>query len=412
MSGIAKGLIGIGKSLAGIVSSIGKTVIDIVKSVSRTVSSIAASLGISVTKLLGPILKPLSEVMPKSLLKIAPILSKLASYVIPEYGKIEPFVTAILDKIRSFQKAIHTKIKANADKINETTKAGYQNMMGITFRQVAKVSKQLELGDYTLTHILENARSMAMSSANITGSNYELFQLAWMSDQKVILQKMSKDIHRYKKQPENLIADIDGWVISKVLGVSAKTQLFTFVSLEKLAEGLKRSVEDAEDIRDKLNKHIDKLPGFIKKRIEPEVEKLNKMFDKFIDDTYKPTAKAVDKAIDNLKYRTDKQGNEITGILKRIKYPGSYLTEIDELEADERLDQEGIISDVTRRVYDRTTSKFSSESQKARNRLSDQRDALKRKLPPLPWAKGKVKLPEKATLTPASTRETWFVGEH
>jgi hypothetical protein len=378
----------------------------------NTIAKIAASIGKSVAGITVYLGKALSEIMPEILAKLNFDIGSLSLLLPFPYNTIVKFSWELYEIIKKKGKDTYSKIAESVTKIAALTGLNYDDMMSKVYLQVQKVSKQLQLGAPTLMLILEDTRTKTMAANNLMGRGFDLTQISWLKDMSIILTRIGKDVMRYKERPWNLLKDIDGWIIRKVIDTSAKSQQFDSTALEKLAEVLKVAAGQLETVRDKLDKHIDKLPGFIKDKLKPEIDKVNKTIDKFIDHTYGPALKTVNNSIDGLKTYDQDLDASILSILKRIKYPGNYLTEIDALSADEKLDQEEKVSNVSGRILGYDTKDFKDQSQKARDRLSESRDRLKKKLPPPPWEIGEEKLPKRMAGEKASLRDTWFVGEY
>jgi len=399
-------------TLVDLIGSVGKLISDLVDSLAKIIADIAAKLVKDIGRVVADLTEGVAFFAREMLPGLSTNLFNLISLDIEVSMPLANFTILILDSIREQQEIVKGDVSKEIDDIEFLVTVSYTGKMVEIFNQVRRVSEQMEIGEYTLLLIIEIARTKTMASSNLIGRGYDLTQISWIQEMQFILEKISENARAYTLSPWFLINDIDKWVIRDMFDASAKAQQFNLMGLEKTVEGLTEAVKDIDKVRKKIDDHINKLPGFIKDRVKPEIDKVNKTIDKFIDYTYLPALSDVDNSIDGLKKADQDLDTSILNIQKRIRRPGEYLTEIDRLDPNEKLEDENWISEIASRIFGRKTKDFNDESKDARERLDQLRDQLGDKLPSLPSKAGASRLPHRVKRGKASRRDTWFVGDY
>ena len=115
---------------------------------------------------------------------------------------------------------------------------------------------------------------------------------------------------------------------------------------------------------------------------------------------------------DDLDRRMIDTRGDLKGIIDRLKRPGDYLAEIDDMPVGMRRRQEDIVEDIATRGYRRKAEETGRGASREYQGFLKVLEALKKEYPPPPYEIVEAEAPLRPAGVPVKPRDTWFVGEY
>ncbi len=287
----------------------------------------------------------------------------------------------------------------------------YRLMMSKIWTQIAQVSKQLGLGAAFLSLALHNARSVVLDVSSRIGMKYDLAELAWLQEFNGFLSNFAKDTKRYMNEPGLVFWDIDQWIIKKQIDRGGGYAQVIWTSIETGIKGLKEMFEEVTEFKTGLETLVGYMPSFIRKEIQPELDKVTRYVDDFVDKHYQPSMDLLDNSIRILQGRQQTTVKSIDGIVNRLIRPADYLHEIDSLPDDARFEQEKSLAEITTRDSRADANETIEATNQTWLGLMKVRKALAVPVDKVAWDIPEAPNPGRPALATILPRLTWNVGD-
>jgi hypothetical protein len=269
------------------------------------------------------------------------------------------YVTAVYNAWTAFADFIHLKLLWQIHQIAYLVSTDYREMMNRVFQQIAYVSNMYGFGALSLNLLFENTRRGVLDISSAMGKSYDLGQIEWLGTYNELLKEFARNAEHYKNRP----ADFLQWIADNTdrPGYDAKSATMRTImgGVESALSLVKSTAEIATKVRNDLMKLIADLPEVIRKQWEPEVKKVVKQFDDFMRLNYDPMMKQISAAFDTVGKMIEEDREKAKALNERLSRPGKYLSEIDDLPEDERIEDEETIAAIAARGMSRQVDDFS-----------------------------------------------------
>lgn len=321
------------------------------------------------------------------------------------------FSKALVSGMKAFLEAIHFKTIIKIHSLAMIFSKDYKDMMDKVYGQIRQVSEALGMGADFLSLILNDARSVVMSTSSLYGTGYDLGEVQWLSTMNGYIKDFSTKAEIYENNPSALLRDMNTYIQKPSIDAKANAQATFITIFEGVVTVADATAEKVVTLREDLEQTILHLPPVISREIYDKINPIFEGFDNFIQNEYRPVAKDISNAIHVLNDTTERQTDRLRDLTRSILNPGDLLGNVDNLSDLERIRQEGKIAEIANRAPVRSVKEVNLRIDKAHKGLKEIYEAITevREKPPyhVPEAKGLVYAPG---AVPALYK-SWFVGD-
>ena len=412
MGWLVVGVISIIMAIVSAVASFVSFIIAIVTAIVSAVAAVIGALGAWVAGVVSAVTSAISAAYSAVSFWVSTQLVMISYELGGIYATIAAWGEGAVGAFKGFLNAIYFKELMMIHEIAYIVSADYRKLVEEIYRRISDVSQALGIGAETMNLAFRNARSLVLSASSLMGRSYDIGEITWLRDFSNIMQKIQADAFRYNLRPDLLYLDLDEWVIKSSVNVQAGVMQTVLTTLDSTLKGLKDTVKGIGEVRENLERFVSGLPESIRERVEPMLEPVIKHFDEFVSDIYEPRIKVMDEIVGSLDRRMISTRGEISGIVDRLKRPGDYLTEIDDLPWELRRQQEDKVDDIASRTFQRKAERTGREASREYRGFLRVLEALKKEYPPPPYEIPEAEAPLRPPGVPVKPRDTWFVGEY
>lgn len=413
----------VGAVVAGIVATVGAVLATIgtaVAAAATAVWSVVTAIGQTVWAGISNLATGIASVVTGNVGTLAAATDAATFGAVVEVGAFQAvfgvtiggYVSAIAAGLQNFLNAIHFKTLLKIHEIAYLVSGQYRQLINGAYRSIAQLSDQLGLGAGFMVLAFRNARSLVLNTSSLLGRRYDIGEITWLSTWNEAMSRVRDRAEVYRNNPGELLQDIDDLVTRPSIDTQANAMQTIYTTLESSLDAVNKIVLTVGTIGGDLQNLVGQLPSFIRKEIQPAVNGVLQHIQTWIDQTYKPYTQTLDKILSTLTEAEEKTRDNLRGIVQRLRYPGDYLREIDNLSNFERLRQEQVIYEVTTRRERDTASQWDEFFAPATERFNRLTEALKLRLPPPAWLIPEVEAPFTPAGVEPEPRASWFVGDY
>lgn len=237
---------------------------------------------------------------------------------------------------QSFLQAIHFKELLTMHKMAMILSKDYREMMNKVYKQISEFSYEV-FGTTEMLHLLiQGSRQMIYSMSSAVGYPVDIAELEFIQTMDETLQKISERAEDYADNPELIFDDIAEWVYHP-LGDKYSTINQGFVlALEGVINGVDGVAQQVFLINHQTQQMVSYLPSPLRGKVEDILEPLDKRISTFQYDIYEPKMGELDRALHHSQAAQEKNSREMSSLTQRLINPADYLTELDDLDMEER----------------------------------------------------------------------------
>lgn len=322
------------------------------------------------------------------------------------------FVETLSASWVAFATAIHFKTLMSIHTIATMVSEDYRALMVNVYSQISVVSEALGYWPAFMTLAMTNTRNLVIDVSTSLGYSYDLSEITWLGEMNRFLAHVAGSTHLYVDKPEMLLLALQQGIEERYGDTKAEYVRSIFLGVGAVIATTEVIVKDVAKINTDIKKLVDELPTQLKGDWTEDIKEFIKPFDDFQVNVFAPTVKTLNGLLATLGYEQTKTGNDLKGLVYRLRNPGDYIKEIDSFRADERLRQESIIADIASRPYHRDSEQLRQEYQLTESRLKAVVSILEREIPLPAWHVPEIITPIRPASVAAIPRATWFVGDY
>jgi hypothetical protein len=256
------------------------------------------------------------------------------------------YVDAAYSSWQTIADMLHLKLAAQINQIAYLVSEDYRNAFDNVFKQISQVSSAMGWGALTLNLLLENSRTLVLDVSSSLGEGYDIGQIKWLNTLNGFLTEFNKNSNYYRDNPARFIDFIADGTYRPALDAKAGTVRSIFQGIETALGLIKVTAEDLTKLKNDTLKLVGDLPQVIRDQIMPGLTKITNEFDNFIKLTYDPALKKIDAAMAIFGVDLEAEKVKAQALVQRLLRPGKYLSEIKDLDAVTRQEDEDMVADI------------------------------------------------------------------
>lgn len=259
------------------------------------------------------------------------------------------YATSIYEGFNTFLEAIHFKILLEIHQIAYLISTDYRNFMTQIWGAVSKYSDAIGLGGTFMYLALRDTRNLVMDTSALLGNKYDMAEVTWISSLSEYFKSIGDKGQEYAAHPEALIWDLDQSLHRPAVDMMGETARMIYKTLNAVVTSAQTLTMGAKAVETDLKRLVADLPSAITRGFKPELDKLWKYTDDFIRLSYDPAMKMISGAMTSFGDKMTETRGELTGVVGRLKRPGKYIAEVDDLSAEERMEDQEVLAAVATR---------------------------------------------------------------
>lgn len=407
---------GIAAALASVVGSVVATVGSLVASAVAAATIAVSSIITTVTSTIGNIVSSITSALSAKTLHTTVMIDGITVPIeVTEatlFTKLSAWAKAIKASFSAFLTAIHFDTIVTINEIAYLTSSSYRNMMERVYGKLGEFSAAIGRSTGFIETAIQLARKTSLEVSSFLGKSYDIAEIVWLKDFNKLLGKINDTSSLYAKNPSQIWTDIDELIVKPAIDAKAEAQITMFATV-KSAIGMVKSLDDTlTTVQANFGAAVEELPAKWRNDVLPFVDKVSDEIKSWRDGIFAPTIEVIDKVIDVIYTRTTEAKATMQEIAARLARGGNLLANIDNLPDEERIEQQGKISEVTSRLFRERSELWLKEVDKRTITLESILAAIKFELAPEFWA-----VPELAGLVmpvgkQAKDKKSWFVGDY
>lgn len=343
---------------------------------------------------------------------IAPVIQSVLADIALVMINIYQYAEIAFAAIGAFLEFIHFKTILLINQVAFLVSEDYRNMMNDFYGKLSYLSAAIGFVPQFMSLALRNARAIVLDVSTSLGRSYDLSEIIWLQNVADFSKVISDQAKVYQENPWQIFYDIDEYLIKPSCDVKAGSQQVVLTSIEGALSGIKDIVEDVVVVRNDLDQFVNDLPTDLREWVDDKVGPILADFDDFIAKDYTPAIQAIDNIIAVVEGRQEDLSTNIKILIDRLKRPGKFLQEINDLPLSERLMEEDRIGEIASRKFVREARELQPEIAAGEARLAKILEALEEERPPVAWSVNESARPQRPAFQSARPRETWFVGDY
>jgi len=249
----------------------------------------------------------------------------------------------------AFLEAIHLKTLLEVHQIAYLVSSDYRSMLSGVMNAIAQYSEAMGMGSAFMYLCLRDTRNLVMDTSAMLGNKYDMAEVTWMSSMSEYLKMIQTKGQEYENRPEAFIWDLDQSLHRPAIDMMGETTRGIYRTLEAVTTGAKTLAVGFSKIETDLKRLVADLPSQITSSFKPELDRLWKYTDDFIRLSYDPMMKMISAGMTAFGASMQETRTELTGVVGRLKRPGKYIAEVDDLSAEERAEDQEVLAAVATR---------------------------------------------------------------
>ncbi len=322
------------------------------------------------------------------------------------------FAIALKAGFSAFLIAIHFDVILAVHNIAYLISPHYRAMFQQVINEISRISSILGLGPSFIVLALENARTLVLTVSGLFGMQYDLAQVQWLGIMNNYLKDFAKIAERYRNNPGALLQDMADLIDRPVMDQMGEYMQTLLKTIDRVITGAEEIAIAISTVRRDIDNFIEDMPEFLKREIKPYTDPIIKQIDDFIRYDFTPSIDVIHGVLGILEVRQENIQSRVDNTVERLRYPGRYLQEIDNLPTTQRLDQEYAISEISNRPQRRVYEDIARDGETVETGLSLLRKALDNLLPAPPYLIPEVPELIKKPQIQMDKFDSWFVGDY
>jgi len=315
--------------------------------------------------------------------------------------------------LATFLEMIHFDTLVALHNIAWVLSEDYRKVLSKVFKKMSEISEELFGWSLGLRVILENTRSIVLSSSAALGYSYDVNQLIWLNSLTDFTILFNEHAETYMEDPEQLFFDLEDWIEEHAIDISGGSHALIFQAVSKLTDGVGDNALQIRQVQSRSREnqfHVNRLTaGNFGQRIDWNWT----AFEGFKGDEYAPRQGQQEKNINTNRQETAANRKTLSDLNFKLTRPTGQLEGIDKLSEPEKTDEEINLEDLSTRPFQDDSAVLAADQAAAdadREKEAAEREAEQQK----PAAEEPIvtKPVTKAEFKPRPPVNSWFVGEY
>lgn len=311
---------------------------------------------------------------------------------------------------QAFLQAIHFKELLAIHGMAMILSKDYREMMNKVYKEISDFAYEV-FGSAEMLHLLlQGSRQLIYSCSSAVGYPVDIAEMEYLMMLDETLQKVSAKAEIYADNPELIFDDIAEWVY-KPIGEKYSTINQGFaLALEGVIKGVDTIAQKTFQINEQTQQVVSYLPSPIRGKVQDILEPLDEKITNFQYNIYAPKMQELDHAIMQNSKREEQHREKIKGLSDRLINPADYLTELDDLDIEDRDREKRKIDISINEPFDRDREELSEGIDKEIEIIKEEKIRLPEPTTEPPEI---MKLePKKKPIIPGKHRDSWNVGDY
>ncbi len=406
-------------AVSSVFDVVSDVVSDVVDVVSDVVSSVVDAVGDALSGAYQTVADVVGDAAPIVLaagaaaaIYFIPALAPVADELSSIYATVSEYVGSFSKSFGAFLEAIHFSTILEVNSLAMLVSKDYRQMMTGVYSSISELSSALGFAPQFIALAFRNARAVVLDASSAVGKSYDIGEITWLNHLNETMSRIAVKAKQYKNKPGELFSDLDDWIVKPAMDSKAKSQSVIIKTLGETIKAVEDTAAEITTVRSDMARFIKDLPEDIRKRVEPMLSPIFTKYDNFINSVYAPKLRTLDAVIANLSGRQNENRSEAADLIKRLKRPGDYLSEVNYMPRFERRQQEDKIAAVAMRSVSRTSDAVAGEAAGAIEQLASIQQAKEVILPIPEGFPKEIPGPQRPAAVPPTIRKTWFVGDY
>lgn len=314
--------------------------------------------------------------------------------------------------LATFLEAIHFRTIMALHNIAWVLSEDYRKMLSKVFKKMSEASEVIFGWSLGMRVIIENTRSIVITSAAALGFEYDTAQLMWITSFSEIIEKINEKSEIYMEDPEQFFFDLEEMVDKHAIDLSSGASRLIYEATYNQTVAIERTATILGDVQAKSNQNRHNVNVLSGQNLDRRVHYNQATFMGFQTNTYAPKQQQQDSSIEENSTQTENNRNSISMNAQKLSEPDGQIKGVDKQPEPEKTEQEESLEDLTTRPFQEDTEEL-AEEQKVAN--EDREDTLSERETEIARETEPAHVPTKPVtpleVKPKPTVNAWSVGD-
>lgn len=262
------------------------------------------------------------------------------------WSTIAHVATVVYEAFKEFLEAIHFKTIMKVHQILMFVSSAYRNMMKKVYRAIFRISEAVGLGASFFSLALRNSRNLILDITTLMGGHYDVAQLTWLRSMNTVLNRIQAKANQYKNDPEEFFHDLEEIIDKPTMDAKGDFAGGFLTTLENASKTAATIADQFGKIGVDVANLVNDLPPFIKNQIPDVIPQIGVEINDFVQQQFNPAVQRLNNLVDQLNADKEQTEAKLGTLVDRLKNPGDYLKEIEQLTPEDRYQARLYVSDV------------------------------------------------------------------
>jgi len=315
--------------------------------------------------------------------------------------------------LATFLEMIHFDTLVALHNIAWVLSEDYRKVLSKVFKKMSEISEELFGWSLGLRVILENTRSIVLSSSAALGYSYDVNQLIWLNSLTDFTILFNEHAETYMEDPEQLFFDLEDWIEEHAIDISGGAHALIYQSVVKLTDGVHGNALELKNVQSRSRENQFQLNRLTAGNFGQRIDWNWKAFEGFKGDEYAPRQGQQEKNINANRQETAANRKTLSDLNFKLTRPTGQLEGIDKLSEPEKTDEEINLEDLSTRPFQDDSAVLAADQAAAdADREKEAAELEAEQLKPAAVETIVTKPVTKAEFKPRPPVNSWFVGEY
>jgi len=315
--------------------------------------------------------------------------------------------------LATFLEMIHFDTLVALHNIAWVLSEDYRKVLSKVFKKMSEISEELFGWSLGLRVILENTRSIVLSSSAALGYSYDVNQLIWLNSLTDFTILFNEHAETYMEDPEQLFFDLEDWIEEHAVDISGGAHALIYQSVVKLTDGVHGNALELKNVQSRSRENQFQLNRLTAGNFGQRIDWNWKAFEGFKGDEYAPRQGQQEKNINMNRQETAANRKTLSDLNFKLTRPTGQLEGINKLPDPEKTDEEIKLEDLSTRPFQDNSAVLAADQAAAdADREKEAAELEAEQLKPAAVETIVTKPVTKAEFKPRPPVNSWFVGEY